>query len=684
MSHVLPFVGCCCTALSDSVGVSSSRHHYRMVMDTKPSLASPSLTSPSRFRPHRKRFSVTRLSTDTTATLPAYLRTEISPLDRPPDYPEPESAHEADADTDGSTSDTLLPLASPRPRRLHGHRRRHTASPTISSPTDPYLDSLLARSVHALEMSNALLQSSITTHSSLSAVLAADSPVVGSSLEARARNLSSRIGVNSGVQANWLDDLAVISENLASDSPPDALGLSLGQEDPISRSLPVGPSPLQLRAPHYRNRSSVDLRQISAQTRVTNGPHLRLSDWPRSRLISPAPRALTQYVEANADPNTILLPSTVGLRSSSSAHPSSGVSSPPSLDPHPPSPSHSALSESSNTAYTLLSSVLNRRPSTSSTTSLPSSSSRPEHRPRASTDPATSTSRVSSTVAPSRNRTGRTRKITSRRSLTPPLSPILVLPTRPLTPPTENPSLSSLSSTSSSNTSSDPHPNPVRSIQALRKIWDDQQNASAMSRAPSEGRASRRPAFLPRTPLPAPTLGTSTATASVSRLFTKPVHMHSGSSSREPRPSALKGGLRTPQSPASSDGFLTPGHNTGAAGSSGSSARSTPKRISFADLPEPYGSERGGGSGRGFEKRSGRRGKKRSTKGKGKSKIGLEDDSDESEDDDDKGWWERLLLGSSQTRILSLGRPEDRVEARIARGLGSRGGFGSGMEDWAV
>ena len=34
-------------------------------------------------------------------------------------------------------------------------------------------------------------------------------------------------------------------------------------------------------------------------------------------------------------------------------------------------------------------------------------------------------------------------------------------------------------------------------------------------------------------------------------------------------------------------------------GSSGSSARSTPKRISFADLPEPYGSERGvGGFGR--------------------------------------------------------------------------------------
>jgi len=152
--------------------------------------------------------------------------------------------------------------------------------------------------------------------------------------------------------------------------------------------------------------------------------------------------------------------------------------------------------------------------------------------------------------------------------------------------------------------------------------------------------------------------------------------------------------LRTPQSPVSSDGFLVPGRSTGGGGSSGSSARSTPKRISFAELPEPYGSERGGGSGRGFEKRSTRRGKRRSGagrdkgKGKGKSRVSVMDDdsdeSDESDGDDEKGWWARLLLGSTHPRNLSLGRPEDRIEARIARGLGSRGGFGGGMEDWAV
>lgn len=146
------------------------------------------------------------------------------------------------------------------------------------------------------------------------------------------------------------------------------------------------------------------------------------------------------------------------------------------------------------------------------------------------------------------------------------------------------------------------------------------------------------------------------------------------------------------------DGFLSPGpRSTGAAGgSSGSSARSTPKRISFAELPEPYGSERGGGSGRGFEKRSSaRRGKKRGGgggkgkgKGKGKSNVDVlevaSDESDGSDEDDAKGWWARLLLGPSHPRGLSLGRAEDRIEARIARGLGSRGGFGGGIEDWAV
>ncbi|KAI0307080.1 hypothetical protein B0F90DRAFT_1665386 [Multifurca ochricompacta] len=534
-------------------------------------------------------------------------------------------------------------------------------------------------------MSNALLQSSISTHSSLSAVLAVDSPIADSSLEARARDLSSRIRVNSSLHANWLDDLAVIQEQLAPDSRPDALGLSLVHDDAISRSLPVDPSPIQLRAsPHHRNRSSTDLPRFKAGTTTPDQPHLRLSNWSRSLLISPAPRALTQYVESNADPDTIHLPSTLGLRSSSSTHFPPGVSSSPPAGPS----SHSTLPESSTTAYSLLSSFLTRRPSTSSAGSHLTSRSRPECRERASTDLATSPSLASSTVARSRSRTPLSSPPRShggkRSSSPPPMPPSLVLPSRLLTSPTEDPSLSSLSSTSSSGLSSDPHPNPVLSLQALRKILDDQPPPPPMSRTSSEGPAARRPAFLPRTPLPGPTLGTSTATASVSRLFTKPVHMHSGSSNRELRPSALKGISRTPQSPTPSNGLLSPGRSAGAGGSSASSIRSTPKRISFAELPEPYGSERGGGSGRGFEKKRSRKAKKRSGKGKGKSKVNVGDDSDESDEDDGKGWWARLLLGSGSTRGRSLSRSEERLETRITRGLGNRSGFGGGIEDWAV
>ncbi|KAH9977693.1 hypothetical protein BGW80DRAFT_1455867 [Lactifluus volemus] len=653
-------------------------------MDHKP--------SPFLARTHRKRSSITKLSSDTTATLPAYLCTEQLPDDNPPDYPE--SANEADADSESDhIAPDMLPPArtSPRTRRVHSHGRRHTVSPIISSPTDPYLDSLLARSVHALEMSNALLQSSISTHSSLSAALAVDSPIVESSLEARARILSSRIRVNSGVHANWLDDLATISEHVTTDAQPDALGLSLAPNDIVSWSLPVDPSPLRLRTHHHRNYSSSDLRLTDAETSNPDRPHLCFSNWPRSRLISPAPRALTQYIESNADPDTIQLPSTIGIRSSPSTYFSPGVSSPPaSRPPSPPIASGSTLAESSTTAYTLLCSVLDRRPSTSSTDSLVVIHSRPECRVKArrsSADSATSSSRASSTIIPSRRRTPHSSPSCSRvgkRSLSPrPIPPSPAPQPRLLTTPTENPSLSSLSSTPSSNPSSDPHPNPILSVQALRKILDDQPHSQNMSCAQP---ISHRPTFLPRSPLPPPTLGTSTATASVSRLFTKPVHMHSGSSSREPRPSALKSGLRTPQSPPPSstpNGFLEPG---------------------TAWLPEPYGSERGGaGSGRGFEKsRSRRTTKKRSGKGKGKDKIkgkdkgkarvnlvddeseGSDRDEEEEDEEEGKGWWLRLLLGSGSTRGLSLGRTEDRIESRIARGLGSRGGFGGGMEDWAV
>ncbi|KAF8645482.1 hypothetical protein AX16_007767 [Volvariella volvacea WC 439] len=59
---------------------------------------------------------------------------------------------------------------------FHTHTPSPSFSSTLSAPTstDSYLDSLLERSVHALEMSNTLLQTSISTQTSLSNVI--DSP----------------------------------------------------------------------------------------------------------------------------------------------------------------------------------------------------------------------------------------------------------------------------------------------------------------------------------------------------------------------------------------------------------------------------------------------------------------------------------------------------------------------------
>jgi hypothetical protein len=128
-----------------------------------------------RVRGHRKRLS--RLSSDTTNTTPTlpeyssagWKRAE-DPLhdqdfDKPPDYPD--SAEEADADTDSfdSEHDVYVPLhpssslpSSPR-RSSSRFRRRRKTNPT----NDAVLDSLLERSVHALEMSNVLLQSTMST-----------------------------------------------------------------------------------------------------------------------------------------------------------------------------------------------------------------------------------------------------------------------------------------------------------------------------------------------------------------------------------------------------------------------------------------------------------------------------------------------------------------------------------------
>lgn len=107
-----------------------------------------------------------------------------------------------------------------------------------------------------------------------------------------------------------------------------------------------------------------------------------------------------------------------------------------------------------------------------------------------------------------------------------------------------------------------------------------------------------------------------------------------------------------------------------------SSGRSTPKRISFAELPKSYAGD--AGSGRGFGDRKGKsraRRKKRggtSTGGKG----------GEEEEEEEGAWWLSWLIGGGSTRGMSSA--EERTEARMARSWGGSARFGGGMEEWGV
>ena len=209
-------------------------------------LTLPANPKPRRIGPnHRKRSSVSRLSSEITATLPEYIPPSQTPAvvwsgafypdpsEEPPDYPD--SANEADEETEDDVA-PLSPLISPRRHRrsqslnksLHGGT--HLA---LASASDTYLDSLLERSVNALEMSNNLLQSSISTHTSLSNMFEADSRV-DSYLKTRTKALSSRLRENRDTHKEWMDDLDRVNEGLE-----NLLEGKMHREQGISQSLPT-------------------------------------------------------------------------------------------------------------------------------------------------------------------------------------------------------------------------------------------------------------------------------------------------------------------------------------------------------------------------------------------------------------------------------------------------------------
>ncbi|KDQ64218.1 hypothetical protein JAAARDRAFT_52198 [Jaapia argillacea MUCL 33604] len=641
---------------------------------------------------HRKRFSAIRLSTDSVTPLPAYTSPQVwqeslsdIPSDRPPDYPN--SADEADADTEDCDTDhqytprLLTPPLSPR----RSSARRYPSRRRVPTSSDPYLDSLLARSVHALELSNTLLQSSMSTQSSLSLLLSPESPAE-KSLEEKARILSDRIN-DTGAHEDWMDDLDKITKGveglLAEECIPareDRLAqLSSTVDDgSVSRSLPTTSSIRQIR--RARRRPSLDLRSnasCSTSTAEPNVGSLHFTNHDRSHFIAPAPRPLTFYVASTDDPEELVLPSTLGVRTTSmpqlsrrsSDASTSSRRNKPRLRSRASSPvlSH-RQPESSTKAYDLLSSFVTRN-------SSPASSSK---------DTKSSSSTTPRITSPERNRIGRHPSASPSRSVTPKRHHSPAPLGRPMTPPIEE------LSASSSSSSSDAGPNVTRTLQSLRKILDDQ----PLPPPPPETKKPDlpRPSFLPRSPPPPPSSGTSTATASISRLFTKGRHHSSTRAPSPPRHSSLKqpSAPSTPNttpstpSPSPSASFLTIPDFIGGNGyvtiatPTSSSGRSTPKRISFAELPESYAGTRPDRSSLRFGQKS-----------KGKRRSKSLDRSGDGDREGSGGWWTGWLLGPTGTPAgggLSASTSIDRADDRddVARGWGGRARFGGGMEDWAI
>ncbi|KJA29767.1 hypothetical protein HYPSUDRAFT_196103 [Hypholoma sublateritium FD-334 SS-4] len=716
------------------------------------SSSNPSTSTSSPRRTHRKRISALRLSSDTTASLPQYIpasryphpvREEHDPFDQPPDYPD--SAEEADEDTDTDTANVFyvphLPPASPlirpqtaSPRRAKRfqptHKRRQSFQAALHGelpePADPHLDALLARSVHALEMSNTLLQSSMATQTSLSTILAADSPA-DSALEARARGLSSRIRDTWDARTTWADDLEELTrdvEGLFNDDDPDAGARSRrpgvrarhqlegSGASGVSASLPSSSS-MHALSGSARRPSLLDLREPLSAEAV---PRLHYSQQNRANLIAPPPRAMTQYMASTHEADSILLPSTMGVRSPPSLHAS------PDFRPtseFASSSTTSLLSSASMTslllppkltdrqlepatpAYNMLASFVYRAPSSGSATPSSSFTHSFMARRRGSSTASNSTERGNNkkrrtSPSPSshqaRDMTHRQDRYSAFKNAGPPSAATLpsrsgVSPfdIRPMTPPVEESSSSSDGCVAK------------RTVQSLRKILDDQ---PALPPKLTPGQALRPPAFLPRTAPPAPQASTSTATASISRLFTKGTHSSSTRPPEPPRQSAMKrAGAARPPSPSASTSSAshtpTPTPSTLSipelvgrvlgAGSGGSSApssgQSTPsKRISFAELPESYASTRPPSAR--FADKAARQRRRAGEKGRQRQAA---------EEPELGGWWGGWLGGAAAAGGgvgpgAALARHEEKMEDRMTRSWGGRmsSGFGGGLDEWAV
>lgn len=590
-----------------------------------------------------KRLSAVRLSTDSTGSLPAYssplssrptsqshwpTKNPSPPLDKPPDYPQ--SAEEADQEDD------FVPL---RGTRFTATRRlRHRRGESYPAPASHSVDDLLERSVVALELStNALLQS-MDNQSRVSAI--AHDDVFERSLARQTKMLDLRIQGTQATHDGWMDDLDDMMERVNG-----LFGEPAECDIGMSRSLPTGNSYLPSRR-HHRSH----LRKSTSQSGYL---HISTSEVDVRDSLRP-PRPLTQYVsiestsgeasEATADLKSIYMPSTTGLRSAAQIRSLTGTDTVPhGLRKSVSSPGPNLHSTSPTSAYNMLSHLASNHSSPPGTATLASQSS-----------PSISDSTVSRTIRrhsagsfdsaftfPSglrRSRsTSRGRSSVSNDSQTSPLPSVM----RAMTPPMEELTPSSSSDSFSSNH----NVHAFRAMQSLRKILD--QAPDPKGKRPAVRKRSPRPIFKPRTPPVAPSFGTSTATASVSRLFTRSSH-HAHHS--KPKQSSLKSPNSQPVTPTpETPGALTPASRL-------SSVPGTPRQVSFADLPEAYSGRKRKGKDRGNEK--GKKGKDR----------------------EDGGWWSGWFANAGGSAAL---RYDDRMEDRAMRGWGrpGAGGGGGGVTD---
>ncbi|KAF8450664.1 hypothetical protein L210DRAFT_2403692 [Boletus edulis BED1] len=445
-------------------------------------------------RTHRKRFSASKPSSETVQTLlPEYssppsqwgnlvglsLPTEVE-SDRPPDYPD--TADEADADTEGDQEDTVVfvrhHLVNAPSRRLPAHIRSRKRAPAAAS--DPFLDTLLERSVYALEMSNVLLRTTMSTQSSISTLLSENES--DHVLEVRARNLSTRIRVSNGIQETWMDHLEEISQGVDQlfGDEEGSRSTSDSGEGAVSRSLPT----TTLRDLRHRRKPSIlDLDGSS-------NSHLRYSHPTRDILVAPPPRALTQYVESTSDPQLITLPSTLGLRASGSSHSVHSRESSAALLQETKLPFTGGMlpetqPENTTPAYHLLSDLVKRSGSLTPPSSARWLCSRDKGASASPTGTvrSTKTSLSPSSVrtlysSPGRSRsaiqaqTSRSRSETPRRSSTSPTPLCTMLSDEEISP--------------SSSEASD-RPTGYRTVQSLRKILDTHPSSTSVNTLQRKG-----------------------------------------------------------------------------------------------------------------------------------------------------------------------------------------------------